>query len=309
MVAWRAAQARTREQADREAASEMREWAKPIPQTDYMAMRQAFAQKFGKPEDKHVPAKEYMERKLRELETGEFRAEPLNEVLSRDEIDPDTLVPQWDSKGTSLRAQKGYLEGGYAVGPAQLRLRLTVMLIVLACCLAERRATALLPHDEKEGFRGSTSVRVRRLFGAFRVLPCYCMVSVSHFRLQRILLRSVTCVTWLITVQQPRYYVDMQLRLLLWARTEMQTRMLPQGGLLFRRGGGTGPGRGGGFLNSGTASVEASGLAETITFWVAQGQVSHAALPQILPAVQGQPSPDRACRSPTLHIFHDGAGV
>ena len=35
VVAWRAAQARTREQADREAASEMREWAKPIPQTDY----------------------------------------------------------------------------------------------------------------------------------------------------------------------------------------------------------------------------------------------------------------------------------
>ena len=70
VVAWRAAQARTREQADREAASEMREWAKPIPQTEYMAMRQAFAQKFGEPEDKHVPAKEYIERKLHELETG-----------------------------------------------------------------------------------------------------------------------------------------------------------------------------------------------------------------------------------------------
>ena len=103
VVAWRAAQARTRtrEQADREAASEMREWAKPIPQTEYMAMRQAFAQKFGEPEDKHVPAKEYIERKLHELETGEFRAEPLNEVLSRDEIDPDTLVPKWDSRFAS----------------------------------------------------------------------------------------------------------------------------------------------------------------------------------------------------------------
>ena len=57
VVAWRAAQARTREQADREAANEMREWAKPILQTDYMAMRQAFARKFGESEDKHVPAK------------------------------------------------------------------------------------------------------------------------------------------------------------------------------------------------------------------------------------------------------------
>ena len=44
VVAWRAAQARTREQADREGCSEMREWAKPIPHTDYMAMRQAFCQ-------------------------------------------------------------------------------------------------------------------------------------------------------------------------------------------------------------------------------------------------------------------------
>ena len=100
MVAWQAAQARTRNQAEIEAANELREWAKPIPQTDYMAMRQAFASKFGEPEDKHVPAKEYIEKKLHELETGEFRAEPLNEVLSRDEIDPEVLVPQWDSKGT-----------------------------------------------------------------------------------------------------------------------------------------------------------------------------------------------------------------
>ena len=126
MVAWRAAQARTREQADREAASEMREWAKPIPQADYMAMRQAFAQRFGEPEDKHVSAKEYIERKLHELGTGEFRAEPLNEVLSRDEIDPDTLVPQWDSKGTSLVLKKAASKGAMPSGPEQLRLRLTV---------------------------------------------------------------------------------------------------------------------------------------------------------------------------------------
>ena len=89
-------------------------------------MRQAFAQKFGEPEDKHVPAKEYIGRKLRELETGEFRAEPLNEVLSRDEIDPDTLVPQWDSKGTSLVLKKATSKGAMPSGPEQLRLRPTV---------------------------------------------------------------------------------------------------------------------------------------------------------------------------------------
>eukprot|EP00439_Symbiodinium_sp_Y106_P030438 s1854_g3.t1 len=36
-----------------------------------------------------LEGEEYIEKKLHELETGEFRAEPLNEVLSRDEIDPE----------------------------------------------------------------------------------------------------------------------------------------------------------------------------------------------------------------------------
>ena len=88
VVAWQAAQARIKGQAELEAASQLREWAQPLPQTDYTAMWQAFALKFGEPEDKHVPAKEYIEKKLRELETREFMAEPLSEVLSRDEIDP-----------------------------------------------------------------------------------------------------------------------------------------------------------------------------------------------------------------------------
>ena len=48
-------------------------------------------------------------RSLHELETGEFRAEPLSEVLSRDEIDPETLVPQWDSKGTIVLKKASWL--------------------------------------------------------------------------------------------------------------------------------------------------------------------------------------------------------
>ena len=34
-------------QAEAEAGSELREWAKPVPQTNYVAMRQAFAKQFG----------------------------------------------------------------------------------------------------------------------------------------------------------------------------------------------------------------------------------------------------------------------
>ena len=92
VVAWKTAISRVERQAEAEATNEVRDLAK-IPSTDYIAMRQAFAAKFGEPEDKHIPAKEFIEKKLAELESGEFRAEPLTEIISRDEVDPDTLLP------------------------------------------------------------------------------------------------------------------------------------------------------------------------------------------------------------------------
>ena len=130
-VAWQSAQARTKQQAEVEATSETREWAKPIPTSDYIAMRQRFAKAFGEPEDRRIPAKEYIEKKLAELEAGEFRAETLGEVLSRDEVDPDVLVPHWDAKG-HLSVKKGSSSVAMPTGPEQLRLRLTVMYNALA---------------------------------------------------------------------------------------------------------------------------------------------------------------------------------
>ena len=130
-VAWQSAQARTKQQAEVEATNETREWAKPIPVSDYIAMRQRFAKAFGEPEDKHIPAKEYIEKKLAELETGEFRAETLGEILSRDEVDPDVLVPHWDAKG-HLSVKRGSSSVALPTGPEQLRLRLTVMYNALA---------------------------------------------------------------------------------------------------------------------------------------------------------------------------------
>ena len=111
--------------------AECAEFAKPIPTSDYIAMRQRFAKAFGEPENRHIPAKEYIEKKLAELEAGEFRAETLGEVLSRDEVDPDVLVPHWDAKG-HLSVKKGSSSVAMPTGPEQLRLRLTVMYNALA---------------------------------------------------------------------------------------------------------------------------------------------------------------------------------
>ena len=63
VVAWKTATLRVERQAEAEATNEVRDTAKPIPSTDYIAMRQAFAAKFGDLEDRHIPAKEYIEKK------------------------------------------------------------------------------------------------------------------------------------------------------------------------------------------------------------------------------------------------------
>ena len=126
LVAWQTAKTRIKMQAEAEGTSELREWAKPIPQTDYVAMRQAYAKSYGELEDKQIPSKEYLEKKLHELENGKFRAEALTEVVSRDEVDPDTLMPVWDAKG-HITVKRGNTTVAMPTGPEQLRMRLTVM--------------------------------------------------------------------------------------------------------------------------------------------------------------------------------------
>ena len=89
-------------------------------------MRAAFTSRFGLVEDKVIPAKEYIEKKLQELENGEFRAETLAEVVGKDEIDPDVLTPVFDSKG-NLSVKKGSSSVPLPTGPEQLRRRLSIM--------------------------------------------------------------------------------------------------------------------------------------------------------------------------------------
>ena len=126
VVAWSQARTRIKAQAEAEAKNEIRDWTKPSPMSEYLAMRQAFAKAFGEPEDKHVPSKEHVEKKLSELEGGEFRAEALSEIVSRGEVEPDVLLPVWDSKG-HISVKKDSSSVAMPSGPEQLRLRLTVM--------------------------------------------------------------------------------------------------------------------------------------------------------------------------------------
>ena len=127
ICAWKDTQTKAKRQSEVEAEMDTREWTKPIPTGDYIQLRTAFFNRFGALEDKKVvPAKEYLEKKLQELENGEFRAETLSEDVSKDEIDPDVLTPMFDSRG-NLSVKKGSSSVPLPTGPEQLRRRLSIM--------------------------------------------------------------------------------------------------------------------------------------------------------------------------------------
>ena len=83
ICSWRDIQTKQKRQAEVEAEMDTREWTKPIPTGDNVNLR------LWKIEDKVTPSKEYLEKKLQELENGEFRAENLSEVVLKNEVDPD----------------------------------------------------------------------------------------------------------------------------------------------------------------------------------------------------------------------------
>ena len=103
-----------------------REWTKPIPTGDYVQLRNAYQQAMGHLEDKVTPAKEYLEKKLQELENGEFRAETLSEVVSKDEVDQTFWCLFLMPKDLSS-VKKGSSTVALPSGPEQLRRRLSVM--------------------------------------------------------------------------------------------------------------------------------------------------------------------------------------
>ena len=155
ICAWRETQTKQKRQAEVEAEMDTREWTKPIPTGDYINLRNAFTRVLGKIEDKVIPSKEYMEKKLQELENGEFRAELLSEVVSKDEVDPDIMVLIFDSKG-ALSVKKGSTTVALPTGPEQLRRRLSVMLhciLMLALKHTNREEIQDMSRDTMERYK------------------------------------------------------------------------------------------------------------------------------------------------------------
>eukprot|EP00913_Durusdinium_trenchii_P009962 g9349.t1 len=101
------------------------QWSRPVVAGEWAAMRSALERRYGHVEDKIYPSKEYIEKKLAEVESGEYRAEELTEVVSKEEIEPDAVVPIWDSKGR-LAMRKASTKVPEPENAEELRRRLTI---------------------------------------------------------------------------------------------------------------------------------------------------------------------------------------
>ena len=97
--AWANARTRVQRAAEVEAELDTKEWRKPVSTSEWLAMRVGLEKVVGALDERLTPAKEFIEKKLQEVESGDYRAEDLTEVVSREEVDPDSLVPQWDACG------------------------------------------------------------------------------------------------------------------------------------------------------------------------------------------------------------------
>ena len=126
VCAWSSAQTRSSKLAEVEAEMESRQWTKVIPPSDYLAMRMNFDRRFWKLDDREIPSKEYLEKKLEQMEGGEWAAEALTEVVSREDVSPDALQPVWDKTG-QLTIKKGSNTVPMPNNPEDLRRRLSVM--------------------------------------------------------------------------------------------------------------------------------------------------------------------------------------
>ena len=120
------AKTRSQRAAEVDAEYDSLQWSRPVVAGEWAAMRSALEKRYGHLEDKVYPAKEYVEKKLAEIEGGEYRAEELTEVVSKEEIEPDCVVPIWDSKGR-LAMKRGSTKVQEPANAEELRRRLSVL--------------------------------------------------------------------------------------------------------------------------------------------------------------------------------------
>ena len=126
VIAYNTALQRVLKQDEVEGELGAKNLVKPLAVNEWTAMREGWQKKYWPLDDDVIPARTYLERKAEEVEQNEYRAEALTSVITKEEEDPDVLVPVWSATG-NLTMRKGSQQIGEPKNPEQLRRRLKVM--------------------------------------------------------------------------------------------------------------------------------------------------------------------------------------
>jgi hypothetical protein len=126
LVAFQLAQGRVTEQSKLEGELSAKHIVKPMTTSEYSSMKVAWERRYWPLEDEQIPGRSYLERRADELEQEDFRSEPLTAVLSKEQDDPDVLVPVWSSTG-ALQMKKGAQQVEEPKNPEALRKRLKLL--------------------------------------------------------------------------------------------------------------------------------------------------------------------------------------
>ena len=166
--AWLSARVRREKQSEVDAEMQSRQMMKNLPKSDYLAMRVALEARFEKFEDRMIPSRDYLERKLEDIESGEWRAEPLSEAASKEEVEPDVLTPVWDASG-KLSVKKQCSSVPLPANPEELRRRLHI--------LGNSLITLGLRHTNRPELQGFTPNHIHKYLDYLLGEHCYGMVA------------------------------------------------------------------------------------------------------------------------------------
>ncbi len=108
---WKSSRNRLKTRDDEAAVARAQGRPAPLPEDLFISMRRAWESIHGEVEDRNFPSKYYTNRRFRQLESGELRAERLTEVSSVDEGGDDDDDRELDLviSGTSFRATRKHV--------------------------------------------------------------------------------------------------------------------------------------------------------------------------------------------------------
>ena len=119
---WDAARTYTQKADEERAEARSATFKRPVDKLDHLATREAFQGVWGKLVDAEVPSRYYLGEKTREIEANDPVAEPLSEVTSIEDGEPELPTVDADTSGSlkiRLKAPKGTLPAN----PEEMRIK------------------------------------------------------------------------------------------------------------------------------------------------------------------------------------------